>query len=142
MVLDGIDCSTGLLSLNSVSLVCERTGSRCPRSFDSFEKGTTVPDGWQKGPAVSGVKYIYEVASGSEGKRSLCLEKSANRYFPIASWSRRFEYQSEKKFLNVTAKIKARKVTKAIIEIQFGNMKGEFYIEGMVGLHWSERSTE
>lgn len=93
---------------------------------DSFEKGTNAPDGWQKGQAVDGVKYIYEAAAGSDGKRSLCLEKTANRYFPIAAWSRQFEHTSDKKFLKVTSKVKARKVTKAIIEIQFGTANGGF----------------
>ena len=88
-------------------------------TIDSFESGTKVPDGWEQGHDVPGVKYIFDRRIGSDGKRSLSLEKTANRYFPIASWSRTFKHNSDKPALKVSAKVKASKVTKAIIDVQY-----------------------
>ena len=88
-------------------------------AIESFESGTKVPDGWEQGHDVPGVKYVYDRRIGSEGQRSLSLEKTANRYFPIASWSRTFKHSSDKPALKVSAKVRASKVTKAVIDVQF-----------------------
>lgn len=93
---------------------------------DSFEEGKNVPDGWEQGPAVPGVKYVYERSVASEGKRSLSLQKSEKRYFPIAGWMRMLPYGSEKSVLRVAAKVKASSVTKAIIEVQFFGPNAQF----------------
>ena len=86
---------------------------------DSFESGTSAPDEWKRGAAVPGVKYVYDRRVASDGKRSLSLQKSANRYFPIAGWSRLFKHKSDKSALKVTAKVKASKATKAVIDVLF-----------------------
>ncbi|MEM9643656.1 MAG: hypothetical protein AAF989_01575 [Planctomycetota bacterium] len=98
---------------------------------DSFEKGTTTPDGWRKGAAISGVNYVYDKSNGSAGKRSLSLQKSANRYFPIAQWFRVMDHDGAAMALEMSAKVKAAKVTKAIMEIQFLDGGGQ-----MIGKEW------
>lgn len=55
---------------------------------DSFEKGTDVPEGWEKGSNVEGVEYIWDKNIASEGMASLCLKKTTNKYFPIAQWTK------------------------------------------------------
>ena len=86
---------------------------------DSFESGTDAPDGWKQGPPVRGVKYVYDKQVASAGKRSLSLQKSEVRYFPIASWSRTFNCAAEKRGLKVSVKVKAQKVTKAVVDVLF-----------------------
>jgi hypothetical protein len=93
---------------------------------DSFEMGTNAPDGWQQGAEVEGVKYLYERDAGSEGKRSISLQKSANRYFPIAQWSRRFKHTSDKTGLKVATKIRAIKATKAVVDVLFLDESGKW----------------
>lgn len=85
---------------------------------DSFETGTKVPEGWKSGATIPGVKYLYDTKTGASGKRSLSLSKTANRYFPIAQWFRILPAPGSPS-IRLTAKVKARKVTKAIFEIQF-----------------------
>ena len=101
-------------------------------TIDSFEKGMDAPEGWEQGADVDGVTYSYDQNVGSEGKRSLGLQKSANRYFPIADWSRTFKHESDKPAINVAAKVKANKATKAVIDVQFLDAQGE-----MLGHEWA-----
>ncbi len=86
---------------------------------DSFETGTTAPEGWQSGFEVPGVRYVYDKGRGKTGDRSLSLQKSARRYFPIAQWYRLLPYQGEKQNLQVQCEVRAEQVTKAIIDAQF-----------------------
>lgn len=98
---------------------------------DSFETGNASPEGWQQGPDVPGVKLIYDKATASDGKRSLSLQKSVERYFPIAQWYRSFDYSKTGTNLELKAKVRAVKATKAIMELQFFN--GD---ETMIGKEW------
>jgi tetratricopeptide (TPR) repeat protein len=86
---------------------------------DSFEEGTDAPYGWEKGQAVPGVSYIWDRRQGSDGKSSLGFEKTVQRYFPIAQWTRKVEYSGDAKELEIKAQVKAEKVTKAIIDALF-----------------------
>ncbi len=65
------------------------------------------------------VKYLYVKGVASDGKRSLCLDKTEKCYFPIAQWFRTFPYANAKQFLEVGVKVKAVNVTKAIIDVVF-----------------------
>lgn len=98
---------------------------------DSFESGGAVPAGWKKGANIPGVTYLYDKANGSDGKRSLSLQKSANRYFPIAQWFRTIEHDGTAIQLKVTTKVKAAKATKAIVEVQY--LDGQ---SNMIGKDW------
>jgi predicted esterase len=92
---------------------------------DSFETGQSVPDGWAKGGNVPGVNYIWDKATASDGKASICLEKTVKKFMPpIAGWLRSFDYDGKSPSLTVSAKVKAAKVTKAIIDVQFYDAKG------------------
>jgi poly(3-hydroxybutyrate) depolymerase len=93
---------------------------------DSFETGMDAPEGWEQGATVPGVKYLYDHHVASEGKRSLSLQKSAKRYFPIAGWSRTFNHTGDKPALKVAAEVKASKATKAIIDVQFLDADGNW----------------
>jgi hypothetical protein len=86
---------------------------------DSFEEGQRTPDDWQQGNPVPGVKYVWDRRLASDGKRSLSLQKSANRYFPIAAWSRTVPHSGDKPVVQVSAQVKADRVTKAIIDVVF-----------------------
>ena len=86
---------------------------------DSFETGNLVPDGWAKAGNVPGVNYIWDKETASDGKASLCLEKTVKKYFPIAGWVRSFEYDGKSPSLTASAMVKAANVTKAIIDVQF-----------------------
>lgn len=99
---------------------------------DSFETGRTTPDGWKSGAPISGVKYVYDKKLGSKGKRSLSLQKSAQRYFPIAQWYRIIP-APRAAGIDVKAMVKADGVTKAIIEVQFLNDGGKRLSKKWVG---------
>ncbi len=90
---------------------------------DSFEDGAEAPSGWRSGAQLDGVKYVYAKV-GSDGSKSLSLQKSANRYFPIAQWFRTVEYKGDSPAIGVVAKVKASKVAKAIIDVQFMDKSG------------------
>ena len=86
---------------------------------DSFEEGKTAPDGWNRGANLPGVRYVYDKGRGKTGKRSLSLQKTARRYFPIAQWYRILPYHGTSKTLQVKCQIRAERATKAIIDVQF-----------------------
>ena len=86
---------------------------------DNFEKGSDTPEGWSKGNPVDGVEYIWDRNNIRGGTASLCLKKTVNKYFPIAQWTKRIEYQTDAQQLSVKAQIKAQNVTKAILDALF-----------------------
>ena len=109
-----------LIALVAISLNTNQSFGQTPLLEDGFEKGTAKPNGWRKGNSVPGVKYVYEKKSGNSGKRCLGFEKSAQRYWPFAQWSRNIKKQDDMKpGLKVVAQVKAEQAMKAIIEIQF-----------------------
>ncbi len=83
------------------------------------EEGAKKPKGWEKGEPVSGVEYLWDSATASEGKRSLSLRKSVERYFPIAEWVQELDHDARRKKLHVGALIKAEGAFKAILDAQF-----------------------
>jgi len=86
---------------------------------EDFETGANAPKGWRKGTRVKGVKFKYDKKQGFNGERSLSIEKSAQRYFPPTQWTRKLPHNSDKTGLKVTAQIKAKKMTKAIVDVTF-----------------------
>lgn len=86
---------------------------------DSFETGTRAPEGWQSGFNVPGVRYVYDKGRAKTGDRSLSLQKSARRYFPIAQWYQLLPYTGQKQNLQVQCEVRAEQATKAIIDAQF-----------------------
>jgi predicted esterase len=92
---------------------------------DGFEQGESAPDGWKQGANIPGVKYVYDKKRGKTGERSLSLQKSANRYFPIAQWFRVVPHSGKAPALRVTGQVRAEKAFKAIIDLQFLKQNGE-----------------
>ena len=91
---------------------------------DGFEKGAAAPSGWKKGAAIPGVKYHYEKRLAKSGSRSLSLQKSANRYFPIAQWGRVLPLRGDHEAIKVTVQVRASKATKAIVDVMFLDDRG------------------
>lgn len=118
-----------LIALVAVSLETNQSFGQTQDALlleDGFEKGTSKPNGWRKGNSVPGVKYVYQKKSAKSGKRCLGFEKSADRYWPFAQWSRNIKKQKDMKpGLKVVAQVKAEEAMKAIIEIQFLDRNGD-----------------
>ena len=98
---------------------------------ESFEEGSKVPDGWRSGANIPGVEYLYDKSSGSDGKRSLALKKTAQRYFPIAQWFHALKCDGSTTEVALNAKVKAVDATKATIELQFLDAS-----EQVIGKEW------
>lgn len=93
---------------------------------DGFEYGAMTPNGWRQGAAVPGVKYIWDRRSASAGRASLCLQKTAQSFFPIAEWSRTVSHRGSMRKLRVSAQVRARQAAKAVIDVQFLAADGEW----------------
>src|SRR3972149_1105835 len=92
---------------------------------EGFEAGDTQPADWNKGAAVPGVRYLWP-RQAADGKRSLSLKKTANRYFPIAEWRRIVPVTGTPSTLVVTVQVKAQRATKAIVDAQFIDDGGQW----------------
>ncbi len=90
-----------------------------------MEEGQRLPVVWEQGAKVPGVTCSW-ANEGFQGNRSLKIEKSVNRYFPIAEWSQRVETQvpAGATHLEVRAWVRARQMTKAILDAQFSGRSG------------------
>lgn len=97
-----------------------------------FEEGDQSPAHWSQGAEIDGVQYIWDKKKGQRGKASLCLHKTAQRYFPIAQWYQVLDRKGDKTALRVSAQVKAERVTKAIIDVIFLDEQGEG-----IGHHWA-----
>jgi Flp pilus assembly protein TadD/beta-lactamase regulating signal transducer with metallopeptidase domain len=94
-------------------------------SNPSAEKGEEFADDWLQGPAIEGVKYSWDKNTASDGKASLCIEKTVNRYFPIAGWSQIVERKGEAPYLEVSAQVKTKKMYKAVLDVIFLDQNDE-----------------
>jgi predicted esterase len=93
---------------------------------EDFERGIKVPKGWQKGSYVKGVSYIWDKKIAFKGKGSLCLKKTERKYFPVAQWFKEFSHDEVSKELEVNVKVKAERMSKAIVDVQFTNESGDW----------------
>ena len=90
-----------------------------------FEEGKDTPAHWSQGASIDGVEYIWDKKVGKRGKASLCLHKTAQRYFPIAQWYQIVDRNGDKPTLRVSGQVKAEGVTKAIIDVIFLDENGD-----------------
>jgi hypothetical protein len=97
-----------------------------------IEEGKESPAHWSQGAKLDGVEYVWDKGNGSKGTASLCLHKTAMRYFPIAQWYQVLERKGNKPALRVAAQVKAEGVTKAVIDVSFLDEKGT-----MIGHKWA-----
>jgi RNA polymerase sigma factor (sigma-70 family) len=96
-------------------------------SNGGFEKGdakTSLPDAWKKGAKLTGVEYHWDRDVAHQGRASLHMRKTAQRYFPIAQWFQEVKRTGAKSRLKLTAFVKAKKMTKAILDVQFAGGDG------------------
>jgi RNA polymerase sigma-70 factor (ECF subfamily) len=108
-----------------------KTGENILRNA-GFEEGDKSPADWSQGAEIEGVQYIWDKQNGQKGKASLCLHKTAQRYFPVAQWYQVVDRKGDKPALRVVAQVKAEGVTKAIVDVIFLDEK-EKWIEH----HWA-----
>ncbi len=83
------------------------------------EAGKDTPDNWEQGAALDDVTYSWDNNVAFAGKSSLCIEKTAQTYFPIAQWSQTVERKGIQSTLLVSAQVKAENMTKAILDVVF-----------------------
>src|SRR5579872_1935994 len=74
-----------------------------------IEEGEKSPAEWTSGAEIDGVEYLWDKERGQKGKASLCLNKTANRYFPIAQWYQIIEATGGNQALQVSAQVKAER---------------------------------
>lgn len=84
-----------------------------------MENGETYVWTWAPGNAIEGVEYSWDSKVAAEGSRSVSIEKTVNRYFPIAEWSQTVDRQGDRPFLEVSAQVKAQKAFKATLDVVF-----------------------
>jgi len=96
-------------------------------SNGGFERGDAKepsPDGWETGAKLAGVQYHWDRTVAHGGRASLHLKKTAQRYFPIAQWSQGVKRVGTTPGLKLSAFVKAKKMTKAILDVQFVDRDG------------------
>jgi len=104
-----------------------KADSRSLLTNGGVEEGTgDSPKAWTAGATIPGVEYVWSRDSGHAGKASLCLKKTAQRFFPIAQWFQKVDQQGDSPRLKVSAWVKADQVTKAIVDAQFVDGMGSW----------------
>lgn len=78
-----------------------------------------APLAWSLKRNVPSVSLDWDRTSAHEGTASLHLKKTAQRYFPIAEWGQEIPRTGTKPRLKVSAFVKAKAMTKAILDVQF-----------------------
>ncbi len=98
-------------------------GADAPIAFRNagMEQGANRPEAWEQGTPVAGVQLLWDQKTAHGGKASLCLRKTAQRYFPIAQWSQStaVDPSGAARKLKVRCWVKAESVTKAIIDVPY-----------------------
>jgi len=107
--------------------------------FESFEKGESQPADWSKGAPIPTVRYLWP-KQASDGERSLSLKKSANRYFPVAEWSREVPLEKIPSSLAAKVQVKAQRAGKATVDAQFLDANGEFLSHGWLAYIGAENA--
>lgn len=92
----------------------------------SFEQGGKNPEDWSKGQPVPGVEYLLDDSLAAEGKKSLALKKTVERYFPIAEWSQTIAHDGKARKVHFGALVKATEARKALLDVSFEDEQGEW----------------
>jgi beta-lactamase regulating signal transducer with metallopeptidase domain len=80
---------------------------------------------WLQGGEIPGVTYTWDKNVAFEGKASLCIKKTANRYFPVAEWGQTVKRTGDLPCLEVSAQVKAKRATKAVLDVVFLDKDGK-----------------
>jgi hypothetical protein len=88
---------------------------------EGFEKGTKKdrPTGWWTTGPIEGVSYVWDSEEAYEGKKSVSLTKFIQKTYPVADWHKTVTRRGDVRRLMIGCKIKARRVARAAIEVQF-----------------------
>ncbi len=70
------------------------------------------------------MKYSWGKKVAADGKASLCIEKTANRYWPVAQWSQTVDRKGDLPKLEVSAQVKTQKMMKAVLDVIFLDQAG------------------
>ena len=92
--------------------------------FEDGDPKKPEPTSWHQGADVGGVAYHWDVAH--QGRASLHLKKSAQRYFPIAQWHQEVKRSGAAPRLKISAFVKTEKMTKAILDASFVDHAGKW----------------
>jgi len=92
----------------------------------SFEQGGKNPKSWDKGQPVPGVEYLLDDTQAAEGKQSLALRKTVERFFPIAAWSQTVAHDGKARKVHFGALLKAAGARKAVLDVSFEDERGEW----------------
>lgn len=106
----------------------EKAESKSILSNGGFERGAagaSTPESWKTGATIPGVRYHWDKTVAHGGRASLHLKKTAQRYFPIAQCFQQVNRTGKAPRLKVGAFVKAEKMTKAILDVQFITKDGE-----------------
>jgi RNA polymerase sigma-70 factor (ECF subfamily) len=144
----GAICLVGLFAAGSaaVAVSAQSPKSRAPEARPSSQKGNaeteevksilanggfergeqdgTSPEAWETGADLDGVEYHWDRTVAHSQRASLHLKKTARRYFPIAQWYQVVKRTGTTPSLKVSAFVKAKKMTKAILDVQFVKRDG------------------
>jgi RNA polymerase sigma-70 factor (ECF subfamily) len=107
-----------------------KTEETLPFKNIEMEEGSDNPAAWQKGPPVAGVQQTWDRTTAHEGKGSLSLKKTVQRFFPIAQWSQAVTVVPVDKARKVRVRcwVKADNVTKAIVDVTYqGKQSGHVW---------------
>jgi RNA polymerase sigma factor (sigma-70 family) len=94
--------------------------------FEDGAAGANSPASWKKGPSIRGVSFLWDRDVAHQGKSSLHFRKTEQRYFPIAQWLQEVKRAGTAPRLKVSAFVRARKTTKAIVDVQFYDQADQF----------------
>ena len=75
--------------------------------------------------------FLWDKQKSKSGKASICLKKTAKRYFPIADMHQIVDCKEGSKSIKVSAQVKAEGVHKAILDVLFLDKNSEW-----VSHHW------
>jgi hypothetical protein len=89
----------------------------------SFEDG---PNGWGTGATPETVEYTVSDKGGVNETQAARIHKTANKYFPIAEWTQRVEYDGQSPAIEFSAQVKTKDARKAILDVLFLDDKEEW----------------
>ena len=97
-------------------------------SMEETEKNAAGDDDvaiWKRGDDVPGVAYSWKPTSGVGGKAGLGIKKTASKYFPIAQFTQTIPHTGSEPFLQLSAQVKTKAATKAVLDVLFLDEQGE-----------------
>jgi RNA polymerase sigma-70 factor (ECF subfamily) len=98
--------------------------SGLPVKNPGMEEGTTSPTGWAASK-IEGVELRWDRSVAHQGKASLCLKKTAQRFWPLADWSQEIKIEPAKtaRQLKIQCWVKAENAAKAVIDVTYSGAK-------------------